>query len=263
MKIRHALTAGAAALVLSACTTLWTGNAITDTLPSPTATGDETTHWDRLESGTLTDRLQVVDNPVNPGNGKAYLAYLTPADIAAGQKRAEFAHAKDVNGARVYAGDVGTESVWLSWSSNFGLPADTYVNPSHENDGNYLQFKGDPNVDCGGPSVGLTIRYGNLALRTVDGAYIPWDGIPMANLLDGQWHSFIMHIYFASDNTGYIDLWVDEEAQVMTNGDTRWFGPTLCPGEDRAYLKMGVYNMDTGIGAGPHHWFIDPTIEVE
>jgi hypothetical protein len=112
----------------------------------------------------------------------------------------------------------------------------------------------------------MTIKYGRLTLRSerylAEYDNIAWNGPEMSALLDDEWHDMVMHVYFSLDSTvGYLECWLDAVQQTMSNGQTRIHFPTICTAEDTyIYPKMGVYGMDEGIGAGPHHWVESPRI---
>jgi hypothetical protein len=236
-------------------TALWHANADGDV-----DEGDGTLFWNKdITSGNMA-RLSIGSDPTGR-YGKVYRAHLSAAEIDSGENRAEFAQALLGDGStKLRLGVDGTRNVWFGWRSLFG--GDILVDPDHDNDGNYMQIKGDSS--CGGPAIGLTIKYGHLTLRSeqyleaTDG--IAWNGPSMSSLLDGRWHSFTLHVQFAKDSSGYLEVWLDGAPQTMTNGATRIYFPTLCPNDSYAYPKMGVYGMDEGIGNGPDHWIESPRI---
>lgn len=246
--------------------------------PTPTATapmwhadadadsdaGDHTSFWKKeVTSGDMT-KLSIVDDPKNL-YGKVYMAYLTPAEIASDNKRAEWAQALlgDGNTKLKLANDTtpkgSTQEIYFGWKSLFG--SDLVIDPSHSNDGNFMQLKGDSS--CGGPAVGMTIRFGKLVLRSerelVEYQQSAWVG-PDITSLYGTWQDFVLHVKFAKDNTGYLEVWHNNQPQIMTNGQTRIYFPTVCPNDTYIYPKLGVYGMDIGTGTGPHHWIESPRI---
>jgi hypothetical protein len=90
------------------------------------------------------------------------------------------------------------------------------------------------------PSVGLSIGGGeagytsnHFSLEMYDnGAFdYPWYG----PVVDGNWHTVILFVHFATDNTGYIKLWFDGVQQTFSNGLTTWNGPTLTVSPDGQY----------------------------
>ena len=125
-----------------------------------------------------------------------------------------------------------------------------------------MQLKGDSS--CGGPAIGLTIKHGRLTLRSeryltaTDG--VAWNGPSMSSLLDGRWHDFTLHVQFAKDASGYLEVWLDGVRQTMVNGATRINLPTMCPADTHVFPKLGVYGMDHGTGGGPVHWIESPRI---
>jgi Polysaccharide lyase/Fibronectin type III domain len=218
---------------------------------------------DKQTDSLPLSRLSIVNDP-RGRNGKVYRAYLTAADVNNGDNRAEWNEALlgDGETARNVWGDGAppTTELWIGWRSLFG--SDVLVDRDHDNDGNYMQLKGDS--DCGGPAVGMTIKYGRLTIRSeqhvtaTDG--IVWNGPLMSTLLDNQWHDVLMHVNFAKDQTGYVEVWLDGVSQRMTNGKYRRNFPTVCPDDTYVFPKFGVYGMDQGIGTGPAHWVESPRI---
>lgn len=234
---------------------LWHANADVDV-----DNGDHTRFWKKaVDSGNMA-RLSIVDDP-SGRFGKVYRANLSVAEIESGDNRAEFAQALLGDGdTKLPLGVTGTQNVWFGWRSRFGR--DIVIDPSHDNDGNYMQLKGDSS--CGGPAVGLTIKYGRLTLRSeqyltaTEG--VAWNGPAMSSLLDGRWHDFTLHVQFAKDSTGYLEVWLDGVRQTMVNGGTRINFPTMCPNDSYVFPKLGVYGMDHAIGVGPVHWIESPRI---
>ena len=209
--------------------------------------------------------LSIVDDPTGR-YGKVYRSHLTPGGIASGANRSEFSQALLGDGKTKLrlASDVtpggSTQNIWFGWRSLFG--GDVLVNSSHSNDGNYMQLKGDSS--CGGPAVGMTIKYGRLTLRSEQylGEYqhIAWNGPTFASLV-GSWHRFVLHVEFSKDaSVGYLEVWLDGSRQTMSNGGTRIYFPTVCPNDTYIYPKLGVYGMDSAIGVGPEHWIESPRI---
>ncbi len=237
----------------SAATPMWHADADVDV-----DAGSGTRFWNK-EANNLS-RLSIVNDPKGL-YGRAYRAYLTPTDIASGSNRAEFSQAFLGDGTTELrlANDVtplgSTQNVWFGWRSLFG--SSVVADASHSNDGNFMQLKGDSS--CGGPAVGLTIKYGRLTLRSelYLTAYqnIAWNGPSMSTMV-GSWHSFVIHVQFSKlASVGYLEVWLDGTRQMMTNGQMRIYFPTLCPNDTYIYPKLGVYGMNTTIGVGPEHWF--------
>lgn len=226
---------------------LWHANADTDT-----DYGDQTRCMNKNVGTLPTERLAIVDDPTGT-YGKVYRAYLTAADIASGQKRAEW--------HKSYANCDSSTSLWLwsgtdqtryiGWRSLFG---GTVTLNNASNGGNYFQWKGDST--CGGPAVGVTISYNRLTIRTLDGDYLAWTGPLMSSLLDGRWHDMVMAVGFSKTN-GWIEFWLDGVKQVMSDGTYRFEGPTVCPNDARVWFKAGTYGMDSG---APVHWLESPKI---
>ena len=227
--------------------------------------GTTTRFWTKEVASDDMSRLSVVDDPTGQFD-KVYEAHLTPAEIEDGFKRAEFAQALLGDGStklRLGVADTplgSTENIWFGWRSLFG--SDVAIDDGHKNDGNYMQLKGDSS--CGGPTIGMTIRFGRLTLRSEQHLeefdHAAWNGPRMSTLL-GSWHSMVLHVQFSKDATvGYLEAWFDGRRQIMSNGEDRIYFPTVCPDDTYVYPKLGVYGMDEGIGDGPEHWFESPRI---
>ncbi len=227
------------------------------------------------ETGTLpATRLSLAEDPTDESN-TVYKAELFDADLDAGQKRAEWneAYVNCTNGANGVlnlwgTNGPGTTDVYIGWRSFFGSGV---ALDNQENDGNYVQWKG--NTSCGGPAVGMTIRYNHLSIRTIDGdeefggvddAWVDTVAMndPETPRLD-VWIDFVMRVNFAKLATGggFIELWVNGEQQTMKGGGTRFEGPTVCKDDAKVYPKWGVYNMDPSPQPNnPTHYTDDPRI---
>jgi hypothetical protein len=259
------------AVTLTACypfgnPPVWTGNAETDVDAGGWDGEDTLCMGKEVSSGLpITDRLSIVDDPLGE-LGKVYHAYLTADDIADDNKRAEFSEAyRSCDGGNevdLYGPDAPPDSgsfegpnvLWVGWHSLFGSGV---ALEGDDNDGNYVQLKGAGTTDCGGPAVGLTISNNHLIIRTIDGDYTAWTDPVTLDQRFGAWQRFEMKVHFAKDDTGYVELYVNGEQQVMQNGEPRIYLPTVCEFDTRVYPKFGVYNMDSG---DPAHWFDEPKI---
>lgn len=235
---------------------LWHGNADIDT-----DRGDQTDCMDKETPGLPSSRLSIVDDATGGGNGKVYQSFLTAADIDGGDNRAEWNEAfVGCDGSTEInlwgENGPGTTQVYIGWSSYLsGDPGSTGAT----NGGNYLQWKGDSS--CGGPAVGMTINNNRLSLRTIDGDPPGVEGlwidtIPLADRL-GEWTDFVMFVNFSKGSDGWIELWVNGQAQTMSDGTTRHEGPTVCPNDTKVYPKWGVYGFDDG---APTHLLESPKI---
>jgi hypothetical protein len=228
--------------------------------------GDNTLYLDKQVDSGVMSRLSIVNDPKGL-HGKVYKASLLADEINDGENRAEFSEA--------LMGDADTElelgvdssaagstkEIYFGWKSLFG--GDVAIDEGSSNDGNYLQLKGDSS--CGGPAIGMTIKYGRLTLRSekylteYDGR--AWNGPLFSSLMNMQYHSFVLHVRFSKDaSEGFLEVWLDGVRQTMSNGKDRIHFPTMCPNDTFVYPKLGVYGMDVGIGAGPSHWFESPRI---
>jgi hypothetical protein len=219
----------------------------------------------QVDSGVMS-RLSIVNDPKGI-YGKVYKAALLASEINADDNRAEFSEALLGDGDTelelgIDSSAAGsTKEIYFGWKSLFG--GDVSIDEDRSNDGNYMQLKGDSS--CGGPAIGLTIKYGRITLRSeqfltqYDGA--AWTGPSFASLMNGQYHSFVLHVRFSKDpSQGFLEVWLDGARQTLSNGQNRIYFPTMCPNDTYVYPKLGVYGMDVGIGAGPSHWFESPRI---
>ena len=90
------------------------------------------------------------------------------------------------------------------------------------------------------PSMGLSIGGGEAGYTTNhfafemydNGAFdYPWYG----PAVDGHWHTAILSVHFATDNTGSVKLWWDGVPQTFSTGSTTFNGPTLTVSPDGQY----------------------------
>jgi hypothetical protein len=56
------------------------------------------------------------------------------------------------------------------------------------------------------------------------------DQVWLGPLLDGLWHTVILHVRFATDNSGFVQIWYDGVPQHFNNGATQLNYITLEPG---------------------------------
>jgi hypothetical protein len=231
-------------------TLYWHGNADTDVDYGT----DKTACMDKELQGT-SPSLTIVDDPAGL-HGKVYRASVT------GDGRAEWnesyancsgANPVDLWGPTSPPGD----EVYIGWRSYY---AGSYGLTGSSNDGNVLQWKGR---QCAGPAVGGTLNDYRMSLRTLDGDPPGGEGywmdpVSFGNRM-GEWHDYVMRVNFSTTSAGFIELWVDGEPQVFSDGTTRHEGPTVggC-GETRIYPKWGVYSFPSN--SAPVHYLEDPKI---
>ncbi len=247
---------------------LWWGDPDNDIDPG----GTTPTDCLGKERSTTANELAIVTNPDN--GEKVYRSHTI------GSTRAEWAHAyEDCDGSTKFylwgpnVNNPPGDELWVGWRSkftgNFGIGNN---GAGSGNDGNLLQFKGYPS-DCGGPNIGMTLRYNRLSLRTIDGAEpsdptwpgrdgvwmdeIPFDSTTQIDRKD-VWTDFVIRVNFKMDSTGWIELWVNGEPQLFADGTTRYEGQTVCPGEPNIYFKAGFYDGNSSTDA--YHWMDDPRI---
>jgi hypothetical protein len=235
-------------------TLYWHGNAEIDV-----DQGDDRTNcMDKELSGT-GDTLTIVNDPFDSTN-KVYKATII------GDGRAEWNEAYEncsgANPVDLWGPDSPPgDEIYIGWRSlytgNYGLNGE-------DNGGNILQWKGRY---CEGPAVGGTINNHHLSLRTLDGDP---PGVPIAwldeqSFLDrmGEWHDYVMRVNFSTTSSGYIELWIDGEPQLMSDGTFRHEGPTVdtndcSQSETRVYPKWGVYSLPSSSNA--QHYLDDPKL---
>lgn len=84
----------------------------------------------------------------------------------------------------------------------------------------------------GSPPLGLSI----IAVNGVNhfaafrGARYSYDRIWLGPEVDGAWHEIILHERFATDSTGFVEIYFDGAQQTLANGQTRAAMVTLDPG---------------------------------
>jgi hypothetical protein len=98
---------------------------------------------------------------------------------------------------------------------------------------NYPGKSGHPAVglSIGGGEVGYTTNRPSLEMYDNGAFDYPWYG----PAIDGNWHTAILFVHFATDNTGYVQLWWDGVPQTFSNGSTTFNGPTLTASNDGQY----------------------------
>jgi hypothetical protein len=253
----------------STTTTSTTSTSTTSTTVPP---GGGSTLWlaDADLDADLGDQTRCMDKDARNGgeltigldplgiHGRVYRAHAISDD-----DRAEWRHAfLDCDGdTRLNLWGVdgpGTTDVYVGWRSQF--TGNYAINTGSDNGGNVVQWKGDSS--CGGPAVGMTIRYGRLSLRTIDGdppgvEGLWTDTVPFSTRLN-DWTDFVMRVGFSKGSDGFIELWVDGVQQTMSDGTTRHEGPTVCADDVRVTTKFGVYSVPAGADA--YHWLEDPRI---
>lgn len=141
---------------------------------------------------------------------------------------------------RSLAFNVG-DTAWISFSLRF--PLDFPVIPP----GGWVvlaQAHGPP--FNGSPPIGIDVEGDNLIYHR-DEMYNydnPWTH-PMVR---GEWLDFDLHIHFALDQTGWVELYFQGQQQVFTNGESRLQTSTMEPGQTYAdwvptlYRKAGMFD---------------------
>lgn len=168
----------------------------------------------------------------DPVKGPAARFEVGPGDdpIRSGGERAEVSGPKGAVMEKK-----GTEA-WYAWSTRF--PAGFVPTPKTYHN-IFTQFHGSSGG--GAPNLSLLVNTTGpvpmLALM-IDGNdthHTPEHRIDLVPLERGRWYDFKLHVKWAEDHTGLVELWIDGKP-VVTGLRT----PTLFRGED-AYLKLGFY----------------------
>lgn len=130
---------------------------------------------------------------------------------------------------------------WFSWSTFF--PVDMKPIPY---DGwlVFWQIHGPPYVSSPVMALGVEPDDRITFQRSYDyGFDTPWAG----PLIRGAWQDYVLHVFFATDETGYVELWVNGRQQVFKNGRRRLymitFEPTWFNGAEPSallYRKKGI-----------------------
>lgn len=97
---------------------------------------------------------------------------------------------------------------WFQWCEVYGPP-----------------YGGSPPWGCDIYAVNGVNHYG--AGR---GARYGYDRIWAGPPVDGKWHTFVAHVKFATDSTGFIEFYFDGKLQTLANGAVRASMVTLDPG---------------------------------
>lgn len=196
--------------------------------PPPTSwvgdfsTGD-LTQWALNQSAP--GRVQILSDTPPPGFGNyarlvclnADVAPITPTDNPRAQ----------LTGPTIlFPG--GTR--WFSWATRF--PADFPVFPQQNPSGvnsffGFSQIHGSPYI--GSPQIGCYVNPG-------DRLYFGGSQFPLplweTALIRGQWLQFAWRIYFAKDDTGWVELYYQGQLQRLRNGTTRQYMTTIKPEDD-------------------------------
>lgn len=169
----------------------------------------------------------------DPASGRNVARFeVGPGDdpIRSGGERAEVSGAKGAVMEKT-----GTEA-WYGWSTRF--PAGFVPTPrSYHNI--FTQWHGSSGG--GAPNVSLTVNTTGprpmlcLQLDGADTHHTLEHRIDLLPLELGKWYDFKLHVRWAEDKTGLIELWVDGKPLV-----TGLRTPTLFHGED-TYVKQGFY----------------------
>jgi hypothetical protein len=86
-------------------------------------------------------------------------------------------------------------------------------------------------IGGGEPPQSYPVNHYNFSMHDNGADDFPWFG----PAVDGNWHTAILFVHFATDNTGYVQLWWDGVQQTFSNGSTTFNGPTLTISPDGQY----------------------------
>jgi hypothetical protein len=183
------------------------------------------------------DRLQVVTSPRHQGSFALRVEVRQGDQPIVSGNRAELVYWK--NGAQD-PGFVHGEERWYGfstmWPTGFPLPSTWQV---------FTQFhhEGD---QTGGLPLEMYLWGGTMYLRSMN--QVLWTHpVELAT-----WHDFVLHVYWANDTTGYIELWYDGVQVVPAFGQPRTYRANLySDAGESAILKQGLYRdasiADTGV----------------
>lgn len=198
--------------------------------PPPPPTEGEVTFYGSFETGKIEPNLYPY-TAFEPGHVK-----VVPDPLGSGQKVLEFAiNDSDLHtysGSPNPRGDVETAKKWKPGDDVFIAirPLVPLAVPAASK--GWLQIAEVYGPPYGGsPTIGIDLAYsgGNrfcLARDSSHGYDEPWVG----PLLDGKWHTIVLHVKFALDNTGFVELWYDGVQQKFNNGATKLNYATLRSG---------------------------------
>jgi hypothetical protein len=68
--------------------------------------------------------------------------------------------------------------------------------------------------------------------------------------LDARWHTITLHVHFATDSTGSVELWYDGVPQKLLNGSTKVNYPTLLAGVNWDGTNANFLNINSYRSAG-------------
>ena len=193
-----------------------------------------------LESGNLSQwgwvhekesgRVSTVESPVRQGRYAARFEVRSGDNNVAGSGTGERAEVLDPGGTNSDASE-GREAYW-AWSTYFPSDFDAPMGQWNV----FTQFHHSGST--GQSNIHFDVRdLSTIGLRVMGGnANSPTRrDFTLASLTRGKWYDFVFHVRWASDNTGFVEVWVDGN-KVVDKTNT----PTLYSGMF-AYLKQGYY----------------------
>lgn len=101
----------------------------------------------------------------------------------------------------------------IDWHKGWMQVAELYGQP----------YGGSPPIGIGLTNYGTGINHYQLSDHA---SKVWWQGPSIV----GGWHTVTLHVHFATDNTGSVELWYDGAQQKFTNGATKLNYPTLLAG---------------------------------
>jgi hypothetical protein len=109
----------------------------------------------------------------------------------------------------------------------------------------FWQWHGPPFV--GSPSVGFGLLEDRINLER--NQTYSYDEVWSAPLVRDVWQDFLLHVKFAADESGFIELWFNGVQQKFANGRRRLFMRTLEPDQiggvelaPTLYRKQGMFD---------------------
>jgi hypothetical protein len=99
----------------------------------------------------------------------------------------------------------------------------------------------------GSPPLALYIESDELLFRLKNGETneIYWE-MPFEQ---DEWYDIVIGVGFATDEDGWVEVWVDGEQQELENGETRIPAAALSPETSESYDKLGLYMHEIEEGA--------------
>jgi hypothetical protein len=154
----------------------------------------------------------------------------------------------EVQGDSATTGGVEGQTRWYRFSTKF----DPSFPMNHAELGWGVTNQWHQSSSSGSPPVSWTVDkkngYWSLSIekQSAPSVFLQTFSIFDTPLNVGQWHDVMMEIHWsASDEKGWIRLWLNGVRQTFTNGADTYFVRTLIPGAPTVYYKEGMYREPT------------------